>query len=109
MINSGREWGWMDNITKTKKMSKDKIYMLILCACFIIFMWVDISSQDEVNGRLDKLENKIYPNLIHQNDTVYVYGVSIRYGTRDTIFQMYPIDSAEVAVGYLKSNGALKD
>ena len=90
---------------------KDKIYMLILCACFIIFMWVDISSQDEVNGRLDKLENKIDSNLIYQNDTdtVYVYGVSIRYGTRDTIFHMYPIDSAEVAVGYLKSNGVLND
>ena len=87
---------------------KDKIYMLIISVCFIIFMW-DISSQVEVNGRLDKLENKIDPNLIYQNDTVYVYGVSIRYGTRDTIFQMYPIDSAEVAVGYLKSNGALKD
>ena len=68
-----------------------------------------ISSQDEVNERLDKLENKIDPNRIYQNDTVYVYGVSIRYGTRDTIFQMHPIDSAEVAVGYLKSNGAIKD
>ena len=87
----------------------DKIYMLIISVCFLIFMWVDISSQDEVNGRLDKLENKIDPNRIYQNDTVYVYGVSIRYGTRDTIFQMYPIDSAEVAVGYLKSNGAIKD
>ena len=87
----------------------DKIYMLIISVCFLIFMWVGISSQDEVNERLDKLENKIDPNLIYQNDTVYVYGVSIRYGTRDTIFQMYPIDSAEVAVGYLKSNGALKD
>ena len=87
----------------------DKIYMLIISVCFIIFMWVDISSQDEVNGRLDKLENKIDSNLIYQNDTVYVYGVSIRYGTRDTIFQMYPIDSAEVAVGYLKSNGAINE
>lgn len=87
----------------------DKIYMLIISVCFLIFMWMGISSQDEVNGRLDKLENKIDPNRIYQNDTVYVYGVSIRYGTRDTIFQMYPIDSAEVAVGYLKSNGAIKD
>jgi len=65
--------------------------------------------RDEVNGRLDKLENKIEPNLIHQKDTVYVYGVSIRYGTRDTIFQMYLIDSAEVAVGYLKSNGVINE
>ena len=87
----------------------DKIYMLIISVCFLIFMWMGISSQVEVNGRLDKLENKIDPNRIYQNDTVYVYGVSIRYGTRDTIFQMYPIDSAEVAVGYLKSNGAIKD
>ena len=48
-------------------------------------------------------------NLIHQKDTVHVYGVSIRYGTQDTIFEVYPIDSAEVAIGYLKSNGVLKD
>ena len=81
---------------------KDKIYMLILCACFIIFMWMGISSQDEVNGRLDKMENKIDPNHIPQSDTVYIYGVSMRYGTRDTVFHMYPIDSAEVAVGFLK-------
>jgi hypothetical protein len=88
-------------------MSKDKIYMIITNVClitFIILIYVLIFM-----GRLDKLENKIEPNPIHQKDTVYVYGVSIRYGTRDTIFQMYPIDSAEVAVGYLKSNGALKD
>ncbi len=43
-------------------------------------------------------------NPIHQKDTVYVYGVQIRYGTRDTIFNMYPIDSAKVAIEYLKSN-----
>lgn len=90
-------------------MSKDKIYMIITNVCLITFIIMSYIEQDEVNGRLDKLENKIDPNPIHQKDTVYVYGVSIRYGTRDTIFQMYPIDSAEVAVGYLKSNGALKD
>lgn len=48
------------------------------------------------------------PNSIHKPDTIYINAVQIRYGTRDTIFTMYPIDSAEVAVGYLKSNGALK-
>ena len=42
------------------------------------------------------------PNHIPQSDTVYIYGVSMRYGTRDTVFHMYPIDSAEVAVGFLK-------
>lgn len=43
-------------------------------------------------------------NPIHQKDTVYVYGVQVKYGTRDTIFNMYPIDSAKVAIEYLKSN-----
>ena len=47
------------NKKQIKKMRIDKIYMLIISVCFLIFMWVDISSQDEVNGRLDKLENKI--------------------------------------------------
>lgn len=49
------------------------------------------------------------PNSIHKKDTVWLNSVQIRYGTRDTIFTMYPIDSAEIAVGYLKSNGALKN
>lgn len=48
------------------------------------------------------------PNPIHAKDTFFVYGVQIRYGTRDTIFTMYPIDSAEVAVGYLKESGQLR-
>jgi len=48
-------------------------------------------------------------NPIHQKDTVYIYGVQIRYGTRDTIFNMYPIDSAEIAIGYLRTNGVLKE
>lgn len=45
--------------------------------------------------------------IIH--DTVFIPEVRIRYGTRDTIYVMYPIDSAEVSVGYLKSNGAFNE
>jgi len=44
------------------------------------------------------------PNPIHQKDTTYIYGVQIRYGTIDTIFTMYPIDSNKVTLEYTKSN-----
>ena len=40
----------------------DKISKLIICVCFIIFMWVVICYQVEVNERLDKIENKIELN-----------------------------------------------
>lgn len=42
-------------------------------------------------------------SLIHQPDTVYINAVQIRYGTRDTIFEMYQIDSTQVTKDYLKS------
>lgn len=43
-------------------MSIDKISKLIIYVCFILFMWLMICYQVEVNERLDKLENKIELN-----------------------------------------------
>lgn len=84
--------------SKTLPDSKDEYNTLILEGCE--YWVVDFGKQMAHKGNCS--------NSIHKPDTVYINAVQIRYGTRDTIFTMYPIDSAEVAVGYLKSSGALK-
>ena len=71
------------------------------------------SEQERANFFVE--QNVILENKVQELEDIIVQAyaaggeVQIRYGTRDTIFEMYPIDSAEVAVGYLKTNGAFKD
>jgi len=78
-----------------EKASYIGIYALI---CLTIYMFIQIQ---EINDQQVTISNQI-EKLTLPADTVYVNAVQIRYGTRDTIFQMYPIDSAKVAAEYKK-------
>lgn len=68
--------------------------------CFIVHMIIQLIWMSQIDTRQATM-NKQIEKLTPPADTVYINAVQIRYGTRDTVFQMYPIDSAKVAAEYI--------
>lgn len=68
--------------------------------CFIVHMIIQLIWMSQIDTRQATM-NKQIEKLTPITDTVYINAVQIRYGTRDTVFQMYPIDSAKVAAEYI--------